>query len=692
MSSMTVAVRLTPLCACVLFLAPAPAFARATVTIQIEAGDALSDTTSVAPVGGNSGTTLGEQRKLALDYAAQVWGDRLDSTVPITVGVTFEPLPCSGSASVLGAAATTALFSGVSGGGANPDFYYPSALANKLAGRDLDPSEPEIRMQLNSDVDAGCKAGTGGFYYGFDGKGQQGVDFTETVLHELAHGLGLASFADPETGELFSSDAVDPYTALVRDLELDKLWPALTDAQRATSAGDLRRVAWDGERARSATAEQFAKGVPALSFEPVVSGFSGIVSDSSFGQNSALHPVSGPVRTAQNQGCGSLASANVKGAVVLLAPTRCSVASAAQSAKEAGAIGALIVSSGSPFTAPVQPLEAETQDVAIPVIAVTSDDADRIAQAASSGEFRASLGGNADQLLGGDSMQRPLLFASEPVSASSSISHVEPLIRPQQLMEPITGPVPTHDVSFTLALLADLGWSLTCGNGAVDNGEACDDGAKNSDVLPDRCRSDCKRPSCGDGVKDSNEACDGNNDDKRANACRTNCKLPACGDGVVDNGEECDDGANNSDTRGGTCRMRCRKPACGDGVVDPGEACDDGARNSDTRAGACRTECKKAYCGDGVVDPGETCDGSTGCSDECTRGGEKTGAKTAESREEPDAGERADEEADASADTHEHRAECSCRVVRAASLPGPLAAVWFALMVGLSIRRYRRRR
>jgi PA domain len=693
MSWMTVAVRLSPLCACCLMLAPAPASARASVRIEIEAGDALSDPTPVAPVGGNAGTTLGEQRRLALDYAARVWGDRLDSSVPITVGVTFEPLPCSGSASVLGAAATTALFSGISSGGANPDFYYPSALANKLAGRDLDPSEPEIRMQLNSDVDAACKAGTGGFYYGFDGKGEQGVDFAETVLHELAHGLGLASFADPESGELFASDAVDPYTALVRDLDLDKLWPALSDAERATSAGDFRRVAWDGERARNATAQQFAKGVPALAFEPAVVGFSGVVSDSSFGQNSALHSASGPVRTAQNQGCGSLASANVKGAVVVLAPTRCPAAFAAQSAKDAGAVGALIVSSGSPFSEPVQPLEADAQDVSIPVIAVTSEDAERIRQAAASGNLRASLGGIADQLLGGDALQRPLLFASQPVSASSSISHLEPLIRPQQLMEPITGPVPTHDVSFTLALLADLGWSLTCGNGVLDDGEACDDGAKNSDVLPDRCRSDCKQPSCGDGVKDSNEACDGDNDDERANACRTNCELPACGDGIVDDGEECDDGRNsNSDARGATCRVRCRKPACGDGVVDEGEECDDGTRNSDTRAGACRSECKKAHCGDGVVDPGETCDGSTGCSGECTRGGVESGSKTRESREQSDVGERADEAADASADSKVHRSECGCRVVRGAPPPRTLVRVWSALMLGLALWRCRRRR
>jgi hypothetical protein len=713
---MTAATRMTFACAFVGLagLAPASAFARAIVLIQIEEGDALSDKTPVAPLGGNTGTTLGEQRKLALDYAASVWAERLDSDVPITVGVTFAPLPCSGAASVLGAAATTGLFSGISGAGANPTFYYPSALANKLSGRDLDPTEPEIRMRLNSDVDAGCKAATGGFYYGFDAKGAQSVDFAETVLHELAHGLGLASFADPETGELFATDGVDPYTSLVRDLDFDLLWPALPDnIGRMLSAGSLRRVAWDGERARSATAEQFAKGVPSVTFEPAVSGFSGIVSDSSFGENSAQHPVAGPLRTTSNEGCASLAAAGVAGTVMLLRPTRCSPATAARFAKEGGAVGALIVSRGSPFSAPVQPLDWEGDPVAMPVIAVSDADASRIKLALMAGPVRASLGGAANQLLGGDEDQRPLLFASVPVSASSSISHLEPLIRPQQLMEPVTGPVPTHDVSFTLALLADVGWQLTCGNGVIDGAEGCDDGPKNSDSVPDRCRSNCKRARCGDGVKDANEACDMNNDDERANACRSSCQLPACGDGVIDNDEECDDGADNSDTGAGTCRMHCRKAVCGDGVVDPGEACDEGtangtasgtcrpnclaqicgdgiidpteacdngAKNDDSRAGACRTDCKKAYCGDGVVDPGETCDGSTGCSDKCTRG--RAALQAANDR---DGGDLED-----GGDRTSRRADCSCRAVHSDRDAGRLLPG--ALLVALGAWRYRRRR
>lgn len=50
-----------------------------------------------------------------------------------------------------------------------------------------------------------------------------------------------------------------------------------------------------------------------------------------------------------------------------------------------------------------------------------------------------------------------------------------------------------------------------CGDGRLDPGEACDDGAQNSDAAADACRTTCRAPRCGDGVKDSGEACDDGN-------------------------------------------------------------------------------------------------------------------------------------------------------------------------------------
>lgn len=119
-----------------------------------------------------------------------------------------------------------------------------------------------------------------------------------------------------------------------------------------------------------------------------------------------------------------------------------------------------------------------------------------------------------------------------------------------------------------------------CGDGVIQGLEECDDGASNSDALPDACRTDCTDPTCGDGVLDSDEQCDegGSNDDAEPDACRTSCLSPHCGDGVEDpgEGEVCDD----ANTVGGDgCAADCRSlEVCGNGLVDTaaGEACEDG--------------------------------------------------------------------------------------------------------------------
>jgi cysteine-rich repeat protein len=127
-----------------------------------------------------------------------------------------------------------------------------------------------------------------------------------------------------------------------------------------------------------------------------------------------------------------------------------------------------------------------------------------------------------------------------------------------------------------------------CGNGEIDDGEECDDGPDNSDLLADHCRHDCTLPRCGDGVVDPGE------------------------------GEECDDG-NLVDGDGCDSDCTVTSGACGNGVIDPGEECDDGPLNSDLLPDHCRTDCTAPSCGDGVVDSGEECEppGTAVCDDSC---------------------------------------------------------------------------
>lgn len=140
-----------------------------------------------------------------------------------------------------------------------------------------------------------------------------------------------------------------------------------------------------------------------------------------------------------------------------------------------------------------------------------------------------------------------------------------------------------------IPILADLAFPSgpVCGNGIVQEGEACDDGAGNSNTTP--------------------------------NACREYCTLPFCGDGTADSGygEQCDDG-NDSDLDG--CTPDCVLEFCGDGTVNdlPNETCDDGnASPNDT----CTATCKVATCGDGILCSDASCtSGPDGGPEECDRG------------------------------------------------------------------------
>ena len=61
-----------------------------------------------------------------------------------------------------------------------------------------------------------------------------------------------------------------------------------------------------------------------------------------------------------------------------------------------------------------------------------------------------------------------------------------------------------------------------CGDGVLDAGELCDDGAANSDTEADACRTDCVPAGCGDGVIDSGEDCDDGNT-VAADGCGASC-------------------------------------------------------------------------------------------------------------------------------------------------------------------------
>lgn len=117
--------------------------------------------------------------KEAFEYALSIWEYELISSVPIRIRAEWRSL----RAGVLGEAIWGSAYANF-GGEPEMNTFYPVALAEKLAGRELNaPEEPDIIASFN---------GNASWYFGVDGNTPAGrMDFVTIVLHEIAHGLGF---------------------------------------------------------------------------------------------------------------------------------------------------------------------------------------------------------------------------------------------------------------------------------------------------------------------------------------------------------------------------------------------------------------------------------------------------------------------------------------------------------------------
>ena len=173
----------------------------------------------------------------AVQAAVDIWSENFASTVPINVNVKWGS---SSSYGVLASASAKNNFSNFNGA---PDktLYYASALANALAGRDLDPTSPEIEISITSNAP---------WYYGTDGNcPARSFDLVSVILHEMGHGLGFVSgnYYEPFSGfgRVDQPTPFDAYAQLPDGRRLaDMPSPSLEAGKAMTS--DLF---WSGENA-----------------------------------------------------------------------------------------------------------------------------------------------------------------------------------------------------------------------------------------------------------------------------------------------------------------------------------------------------------------------------------------------------------------------------------------------------------
>jgi len=430
------------------------------------ANEGYNDNTPATPVGGNYGTTKGEQRRIVAQYAAAMWGSVLKSDQPIYIAAQFNPL----GANVLGSAGAVTVHANF-GNAPVANVWYPAALADAISGIDLAPTSYDISSQFSSDFS---------FYYGLDGKTPAGqINFLDVVMHEFGHGLGFQNFETEATGAFLSGRA-DIYSVYTYDNTTGKFWTAMTQAERVTSALNYGNVVFTGANATAGAKlllddrKDFRVTAPApvagnyaigsVTFGPLISttNFNGQVV---LGTDSVGTP---------GDGCEAITS-NVAGKIALIDRGVCTIAIKTKNAQDAGAIGVIIANNAA--ANPPPNFSGVDPTITIPTIVVT--------QAAGT-SFKANLPMtvtyvvDATKWQGADDLGRPRLFMPNPVQSGSSGSHYDNNAMPNLLMEPAINDSlrSYYNLDITPHLLKDIGWQLNTASAKIGSPSVpdCDTG------------------------------------------------------------------------------------------------------------------------------------------------------------------------------------------------------------------------
>ncbi len=460
------------LMAAVLGLACAmPAFAANLVLNNVDAaGVGFNDPTPATAVGGNTGKTIGAQRLVAYRKALELWGKTLRSNVTIVVQGSFARLDCDAGSGVLAQAGTLQIFSDFPGAPLAGHWYH-SSLANALTGQDLTPgpldpgplAEPfndDIVANFNGDVGkADCIAGPG-WYYGLDNNAPTGqIDFLDTFMHEVSHGLGFSNFAS-ETSGTTPDGLPDVYMANTLDLTFNERWNTTAFGPDLPlfinfSARNTGNLVWAGDKVTANA--------------PLVLGpYQGIRVTGTLNQELVFGTASfGAAATAANFG-GEIVLANgadfgctavtapVAGKIALIDRGVCGFAVKAKNAQNAGAKGVII---GNNQAGGAIGLGGTDATVTIPAISVSQADGTAI-KAALPG---VSVGFFTDPArLAGANSGYVRLYAPATIAPGSSVSHFDTVATPNVLMEPfINGDLRSaRNLDLTPSLMQDIGWKL----------------------------------------------------------------------------------------------------------------------------------------------------------------------------------------------------------------------------------------
>jgi len=146
-----------------------------------------------------------QEAKDAFQFAVDIWSTLIKSEMPIYLDANYEEL----ASGVLGSAGPSGLYKGFEGA-PNDSMWYSTALAEKMAGYDLNkPGDADISASFSSVFD---------WYLGTDGNTTAGkYDFVSVVLHEIGHGLGFLALNGYDDANSTGSRNPGAYDSFIED-------------------------------------------------------------------------------------------------------------------------------------------------------------------------------------------------------------------------------------------------------------------------------------------------------------------------------------------------------------------------------------------------------------------------------------------------------------------------------------------
>ena len=291
------------------------------------------------------------------------------------------------------------------------------------------------------------------------------------LLHELGHGLGFLAQPTDEVTGVRAQGLPSVWEPFMKDTTTNKTWLNMTDGERAASAIQPNDLVWVGPAATSAS-----RGVLGPRTDLVVPGPRPVAGPheaqpAAFGPTLNVRGLTGDLVAAldtdgpsRTDGCDPFSDApgrSVRGRIALLDRGNCTFTVKVKNAQNAGAIGVIVandVEGGLPSMGGTDPT------ITIPSIGITQslgNDLRALPQVSNPGVLFVTMHQN-PVIRAGTTDGFVRLYSPNPAAPGSSVSHWDPSLTPNQLMEPFINQDLTHSVKppqdLTFPLLRDIGW------------------------------------------------------------------------------------------------------------------------------------------------------------------------------------------------------------------------------------------